>query len=181
MRDFLETELEKQDQVLGSWFQFFKQTFVSIVALLLAYKLFRAAHHQTQRDNQTSPISQLFLLDIVVLLALIVFDIGKRYIYTLHFLVLAQNYINFVSFQLLLTDLRSPERRILRLKTNLYFLAVNLLYFGCFLMSFSASLGPYCQPGHVYPFVMKCSACLMLLNALAHHYFEKKDFFLRWD
>jgi hypothetical protein len=76
-------------------------------------------------------------LDIVILIALLFFDLGGKYIAGFWILVFMQNYINFTAFNYLLRSIRTPERKLLRKKTNLYCLVMNVLYIINLIMGFS--------------------------------------------
>lgn len=81
---------------------------------------------------------------VVILVALIAFDLGTKYIAGFYILVFLSNYINFLGLNYLVRKLRSPERKILRKKTNFYFLCMNILYMINFVMTFTKSYGPWC-------------------------------------
>ena len=76
--------------------QILKLTFVSIVALVIIWFLFKAVAEQMHRDNKLNFVSGLMLVEIVVLVTLIMFDVQARYIYGFHAMVLVQNYTNFL-------------------------------------------------------------------------------------
>lgn len=84
------------------------------------------------------------MANIVILLVLVVYDFGAKYIAVFFAMVFFQNYINFLGFNYLVRKLRTPERKLLRKKTNLYFLTMNMLYFANFFLAFSETYGAYC-------------------------------------
>lgn len=83
-------------------------------------------------------------VNIIILLALVFFDVGAKYIAGFYLIVFFQNYINFLGFNYLVRKLRTPERKLLRKKTNLYFLVMNMLYLVNFIMTFTVNYGPWC-------------------------------------
>jgi len=118
---------------------------------------------------------------IIILVALPCFDLGTKYIAGFYLLEFFTNFINFLGMNYLVRKLKTPERKLLRRKTNFYFLIMNLLYMVCFVMSFTAAFGPFCTNTQLYPPVMRFATILFLINAGWHTYMHKKNYWLRWE
>lgn len=82
-------------------------------------------------------ITIMMACNIIILIALIAFDLGTKYIAGFYILVFFSNFINFLGFNYLVRKLKTPERKLLRKRTNLYFLLMNMMYIVCFFMSFT--------------------------------------------
>jgi hypothetical protein len=106
--------------------------------------------------------------NIIILIALIAFDLGTKYIAGFYILVFFSNFINFLGFNYLVRKLRTPERKLLRKRTNLYFLLMNMMYIVCFFMSFTNRFGPWCTDDELYPPVMNFATVLFVFNAAMH-------------
>ena len=116
--------------------------------------------------------------NIVILIALVFFDWGTKYVAGFYILAFFQNYINFLGFNYLVRKLRTPERKKLRSKTNVYFGIMNALYLVNFIMTFTKGLGPWCTQTKLYPPVMNFSAVLFVFNACFHFYAHSNDYWL---
>lgn len=118
---------------------------------------------------------------IVILLALVAFDLGTKYIAGFYILVFFSNFINFWTLNYLVRKLNSPERKFLRRKTNFYFLLMNLLYMVNLVMTFTETYGPWCTSLHLYPSVMTYSSWLFIINFSFHLYMHHRHYWLRWE
>ena len=118
---------------------------------------------------------------IIILIALICFDLGTKYIAGFYILVFFSNFINFLGLNYLVRNLKSPERKLLRRKTNFYFMVMNVLYMMNFVMTFTAGYGPWCNSERLYPAVMNYSAWLFVINFVFHCYMHKNNYWLRWE
>lgn len=87
----------------------------------------------------------MMTVNIILLCSVIAFDLGTKYIAGFYILVFFSNFINFLGFNHLVRKLRTPERKLLRKRTNLYFLIMNILYIICFVMTLTAEFGPWCS------------------------------------
>jgi len=85
-------------------------------------------------------------VNIILLCAVMAFDLGTKYIAGFYLLVFFSNFINFLGLNYLVRKLRTPERKLLRKRTNLYFLIMNILYMVCFVMTLTNEYGPWCTP-----------------------------------
>lgn len=123
----------------------------------------------------------MMTVNIILLFAVIAFDLGTKYIAGFYILVFFSNYINFLGFNYLVRKLRTPERKLLRKRTNLYFLIMNSLYIICFLMTLSENYGPWCTPKRLYPPVMTFASILFVLNAAMHFFMHSQGYWLKWE
>jgi len=76
-------------------------------------------------------------VNIILLCAVLAFDMGTKYIAGFYLLVFLSNFINFLGLNYLVRKFRTPERKLLRKNTNVYFLIMNVLYIVCFIMTFT--------------------------------------------
>jgi hypothetical protein len=123
----------------------------------------------------------MFIAFIIILVSLIAFDLGTKYIWGFYLLVFFSNYINFLGLNYLVRKLNSPERKILRRRTNFYFMLMNLLYMFNFVMTFTETFGPWCTKTHLYPEVMSYSSWLFVINFFFHCYMHYQNYWLRWE
>lgn len=120
-------------------------------------------------------------VNIIILITLLFFDLGQKFIAGFYLLVFFQNYINFLGFNYLVRKLRTPERKLLRKKTNLYFLVMNTLYLINFILTFTKKYGPWCTQTNLYPPVLDFTAILFIFNAMFHFYAHYNGYWLRWE
>jgi hypothetical protein len=118
--------------------------------------------------------------NIMILIALILFEIGSKYVAGFYLLVLLQNYINFRGFCYLLRNLNTEENAMLVNSTDLYYYSMNLMYFLTFMISFTSSYGPFCRKT-IYPAVLTFSSGLFVINALFHFYLHSRNYWLKWE
>jgi nucleoside permease NupC len=107
------------------------------IIIAICFFLVEAILSKLRKYGNHDEISILMSLEIVILIALMLFDLGGKYIAGFWILVFMQNYINYSAFNFLLRSLKTPERKLLRKKTNFYCLAMNVLYIINLIMGFS--------------------------------------------
>jgi hypothetical protein len=120
-------------------------------------------------------------VNICVLLGLFAFELGTKYIAAFFIMIFTANYINFLGFNILVRNLRTPEGKYLKVRTNPYFITMNLLYFIIACLSFTAKFGPFCKATNMYPYVLSFAELLLVVNAIYHHYLHYKKYFLQWE
>lgn len=128
-------------------------------------------------------VTVMLIVNIVVLLGLLAFEFGTEYIAGFWIMILASNYLNFIGFTMLLRHLPTPERHVLRKKTNIYLVVMNLLYIVLLSMFFFHDFGPWCDSAHLYPQAMYYLQYVFALNAIFHYYlhFGKPRYGLLWE
>lgn len=143
--------------------------------------LIKAIHYRYRKNQQFDQLCYMCACFIIILIALICFDLGTKYIAGFYILVFFSNFINFLGLNYLVRKLKSPERKLLRRKTNFYFMVMNVLYMMNFVMTFTAGYGPWCNQERLYPAVMNYSAWLFVINFVFHCYMHKNNYWLRWE
>lgn len=181
LNERMQAQFSLEQQVLNSWGQLAKQIFVTAKVVSVCYLLMDAILSKVNKNGSHDQITIMMMANMIILLAMVFFDFGAKYIAGFYAIVFAQNYINFLGFNYLVRKLRTPERKLLRKKTNFYFLVMNLLYFTCFLMSFSSKYGPWCTDSILYPPVMNFTAVLFVFNAVFHFYMHYNKYWLQWE
>ena len=137
-------------------------------AFAICFMLVEAINQRKKKLKKYDRISVLMSANILILILMCVFDHINKYISLFYLLVFAQNYINFLGLCYLL-----------RLKHFYY--GMQLCYFICFLLSFTAKYGPFCTQQNVYPPVLVFTALLFVTTALLHFYFHFHKYWLADD
>lgn len=135
-----------QNEVLKSGLHYCKLIFVFGKIIVVSYMLILAILARLRKMGRYDQISIMMTVNIILLCAVIAFDLGTKYIAGFYILVFFSNFINFLGFNYLVRKLRTPERKLLRKRTNLYFLIMNILYIVCFVMTLTNEFGPWCTP-----------------------------------
>ena len=133
-----------ENEVLKSGAHYAKLIFVFGKIVVVCYMLICAILARLRKMGRYDQISIMMTVNIIILCAVIAFDLGTKYIAGFYILVFFSNFINFLGFNYLVRKLRTPERKLLRKRTNLYFLIMNILYMICFVMTLTAEFGPWC-------------------------------------
>jgi glucan phosphoethanolaminetransferase (alkaline phosphatase superfamily) len=127
-------------------------------------------------------ITVLLTVNILVLVGMFFFEICTKYIPIFFVLILIANYINFMSFNLLIRHLRTPERADLQKRTNAFFITMNLGYLVCVGLAFTPTYGPRCkQPGSMYPECLTLAESLLVANSVYHVFLYYKGYYLQWE
>jgi hypothetical protein len=167
--------------VLSSWLHYLKLLLILVQVLIIGYMLVEAILARLRKYGKHDQLTIMFGCFIIILAALIAFEVGRMYVAGFYILVFFSNFINFLGMSLLVRKLKTPERKLLRRKTNFYFLIMNLLYMVCFVMSFTQEYGPWCTNTNLYPPVMNYATVLFFMNAAFHTFMHYKKYWLRWD
>ena len=147
-------------------------SYMLVEAILARLRKFGGKHDQ---------LTIMFGCLIIILFAIIAFDVGTKYIAAFFILSFVTNFINFLGMSYLVRKLKTPERKLLRRKTNFYFLVMNVLYIVCFVMSLTNEFGPWCTNTKLYPPVMNYATVLFFMNAAFHSFMHYKKYWLRWE
>jgi hypothetical protein len=167
--------------VITSWIHYVKLVFVLGKVVLINYMLIQAILARLRKHGQYDQISIMMAANIIILCALIAFDLGTKYIAGFYILVFFANFINFLGFNYLVRKLRTPERKLLRKRTNMYFLIMNMLYIICFVMTLTNEYGPWCTQTQLYPPVMNFATVLFCMNAAMHFFMHSQNYWLKWE
>lgn len=168
--------------MLSSWLHYLKLLIILVQVLIICYMLVEAILARLRKyGGRYDQLTIMFACLIIILVAIIAFDVGTKYIAGFYVLEFATNFINFLGMSYLVRKLKTPERKLLRRKTNFYFLVMNLLYMVCFVMSFTNEYGPWCTNTNLYPPVMNYATFLFFMNAGYHSYMHSKGYWLRWE
>jgi hypothetical protein len=159
-----------ENQVVKSGLHYCKLIFVFGKIIVVSYMLILAILARLRKMGRYDQISIMMTVNIILLCAVIAFDLGTKYIAGFYILVFFSNFINFLGFNYLVRKLRTPERKLLRKRTNLYFLIMNILYMVCFVMTLTNEFGPWCKPTQLYPPVMNFANVLFCFNAAMHFF-----------
>lgn len=135
----------------NSYLHWFKLIFVFGKVIVICLMMIAAIRARLRKNGKHDQLTYMFIAFIIILMSLIAFDLGTKYIWGFYLLVFFSNYINFLGLNYLVRKLNSPERKILRRRTNFYFMLMNLLYMFNFVMTFTESFGPWCTKTHLYP------------------------------
>ncbi len=135
-----------ENTVLTSGLHYCKLVFVFGKIIVVSYMLILAILARLRKFGHHDQITIMMTVNIILLCAVIAFDLGTKYIAGFYLLVFFSNFINFLGFNYLVRKLRTPERKLLRKRTNLYFLIMNMLYMICFVMTLTSEYGPWCTP-----------------------------------
>lgn len=178
----VEDVFELQKLVMSSWLQYLKLLLILVQVLIVGWMLTDAILARLRKfGGRYDQPTIMFGALIIILIAIIAFDIGTKYIAGFYILVFLSNFINFLGMSYLVRKLKTPERKLLRRKTNFYFLIMNLLYMVCFVMSFTNEYGPWCTNNNLYPPVVNYATVLFFMNAAYHSYMHSKGYWLRWE
>jgi len=115
----------------------FKLVFVFGKVIVICAMLLIAIIARLRKFGKHDQLTITFGCLIIVLVSLIAFDLGTKYIAGFYLLVFFSNFINFLALNYLVRRLKTPERKLLRRKTNFYFMLMNILYMGVFAMTFT--------------------------------------------
>lgn len=158
-----------------------KLVFIFGKIVVTVYMLLLAILARLRKFGEYEQISIQMTVNIILLCAVMAFDLGTKYIAGFYLLVFFSNFINFLGLNYLVRKLRTPERKLLRKNTNLYFLIMNILYIVCFVMTLTNEYGPWCTPTQLYPPVMNFANVLFIMNACMHFYMHMKGYWLKWE
>jgi len=95
--------------------------------------------------------------------------------------VYTANYTNFIGYNILIRNIKTEEGPLLKRRTNVFFITMNLIYFLNFVLAFTEFFGPWCTPTNLYPPCMTIAATLYWANYFYHRYLHKNRYFLKWD
>jgi hypothetical protein len=94
----------------------------------------------------------MLFVNILVLIGFFVFHLCTKYIIGFFVMILTANYINFLGFNILARNLKTPEGPDLKRRTNPFFYLMNVLYpLVILLVAFSPLFAPRCTATKVYP------------------------------
>lgn len=136
-----------------------------------------------QKMGYFDKVTFMLVLYIIVLLGLLAFEFGTEYIAGFWIMILVSNYINFMGFTMLLRHLPTPERHVLRRKTNVYMVLMNCVYVLLLAMFFFHKLGPWCDSENLYPHAMYFLQYIFVINAVFHWVLHcgKPAYGLKWE
>jgi hypothetical protein len=123
----------------------------------------------------------MLVVDILVLIGLVVFELGVKYIAVFFAMIFIANYINFLGFNILVRNLNTPEGKELKNRTNPFFITMNLLYIIVACLSFTVTFGPVCKKQKLYPMILSFVELLLVINAVYHIFMHYKKYYLRWE
>jgi hypothetical protein len=110
----------------------------------------------------------------------VLFDMTVQYIFVFFLLVYCANYINFLAYNVLIRNVKTAEGPHLKLRTNPYFITMNVVYVVNAALAATEWYGPWCNI-NLYPPCMSVAAGLYWANYFYHLYLNKHDYFLAWD
>lgn len=170
-----------ENNILTSTLHYCKLVFIFGKIVVTVYMLLLAILARLRKFGQYEQISIQMTVNIILLCAVMAFDLGTKYIFGFYLLVFFSNFINFLGLNYLVRKLRTPERKLLRKRTNLYFLIMNILYMVCFVMTLTNEYGPWCTPTQLYPPVMNFANVLFIFNAAMHFFMHSQGYWLKWE
>lgn len=173
-----EWQIERNAEIEGSWVNVLKMVFICSKIALIASLLTLAIILRIKKKGTFDGASFMIFVDICIMIGLIFFEFGQKFIFAFFIMILVSNYVNFMCFTLMLRNLPTPEGKFLKDKTRWYFIGMHVLYAACIGMSFTKTLGPFCKSDMLYPPVLSMAQCLFILNAITHIVFHKKDYWL---
>lgn len=122
----------------------------------------------------------MLLVNILILISVLVFDMTIKYIFGFFLLIFISNYFNFLGFNYLVRNLDTDDAHTLKSRTNVYFVLMNCAYLVTFGLSFVVWFGPWCSSDNLYPPVLTICALLYWGNCGYHYYLNAQGYHLKW-
>lgn len=155
-----------------------KVVFIGLKVAFICTLMFLAISARRKKHGKYDKVAIMLICNIVVLLGMFFFEIGTKYIAAFFLMIFTANYINFLGFNILTRNLRTPEGKYIKKKTNIFYITMNVLYLIVAGLSFIEHFGPWCTGKKVYPPVLSFAEFLLVINALYHHYLHYNKYFL---
>lgn len=73
--------------------------FIAMKVTAIVYMLVEAILSKQRKNGHHDQISRMMMANIIILLAMVFFDLSNKYIAGFYAMVFAQNYINFLGFR----------------------------------------------------------------------------------
>ena len=108
------------------------------------------------------------------MLGVVAFDLTKKYIFAFFLLIYAANYVKFLGYNVMIRNVKIAEGPMLKQRTNLFFIIMNIAYLVNFCLAFTEFFGPWCTPNNLYPPCLTIAALLYWANYFQHLYLQRK-------
>lgn len=149
-----EEDLENSKGVMGHWMEIIKVVFIGLKVAFICTLMTLAIAARRKKTGTYDKVAALLIINIIVLIGMFFFEIGTKFIAAFFLMIYIANYINFLGFNFLTRNLRTPEGKYLKKKMNPYFITMNVLYIIVAGLSFVEYFGPWCTGKKVYPPVL---------------------------
>ena len=174
-------DIEASKGVMGHWMEIIKVVFIGLKVAFICTLMTLAIIARRKKHGRYDLVAGMLCVNISVLVGMFFFEIGTKYIAAFFVMIFAANYINFLGFNILTRNLRTPEGKYVKQKTNPYFITMNVLYVIVAGLCFVEYFGPWCTGKKMYPPVLSFAELLLIINAVYHNYLHYNNYFLQWE
>jgi hypothetical protein len=105
-------------------------------------------------------VTVLLSLNIIFLCGLYAWEVGTKYIFGFFIMNFLSNYINFMSFYMVIYQMRTPEHEDMVKRVRWYVITGHIIYGGILIAACIPRFGPYCRSDKLYPPVLSWSEIL---------------------
>lgn len=153
---------------------------ISIIVILLAIGIQAYWMKPTQMPNRKG-IIVLMVFMIIILIGLLLFDLGTKYIFAYFLLQISVNYTTMCALYLLLKNVEVSPGLTLSKKFRWFFILMNLCFIIEISLAFIPSVGAFCTTDRPYPRVISNLPILIGSTLVFAVYLKCKDFYLPDD
>jgi len=97
------------EETESHWAEWVKRVLVILKVSLICFLMANAIYYRRKKFGRYDIVTAMLVINIFVLLGLLAFEFGTKYIFGFFALVLLANYCNFLGFMIMVRGIKTPE------------------------------------------------------------------------